>query len=48
MNTITQNKVNQYESLISQTKEQKAKKEIGETSFGATLLAQSADIEMLH
>lgn len=48
MNTITQNKVNQYESLISQTKEQKAKKEFGGTSFGATLLAQSADIEMLH
>lgn len=48
MNTITQNKVNQYESLISQTKERKAKKEFGGTSFGATLLAQSTDIEMLH
>ena len=45
MNEISLQK--QYDSLISTSKELKAKKEAGGTAFGAQILAQSYDLELM-
>lgn len=42
MNSSIQKSFQQYGSIVSQAKEQRAKKEAGGTSFGAQILAQSA------
>ena len=41
MNSSIQKSFQQYGSIVSQAKEQRAKKEAGGTSFGAQILAQS-------
>jgi len=45
MNEVSLQK--QYDSLISTSKELKAKKEAGGTAFGAQILAQSYDLELM-